>query len=187
MYNNNNKTWRYHVADDGTITRGRAYRLPSDWTTDSWRHYWDGDGQVCFIDGGYRHGTYAVTDGEDTERAITAFRHSTGEGLSRLARRLAPDAENAAFIHIGLDRGTDCYALSWDGDPDGAWRDEIEAVYHGDIWRIEVQEYDTFTERWYTADEVPEEYYGEAQAEPAFEREFPLAEVPEALLVTSDG
>jgi hypothetical protein len=189
------ETWRFCVIEDEhlpvpTITRGRVYRLPSDWTTDSWRHYWDGGSMVAFIDGGYRDGTYAIdgTDPEQTERAVTAYRYSGEEALQRLAPRLTGNADSV-FVVVGLDRGVDCYALAWSGENANEWRDEIEAVWHGDIWRIEVEEYAPGRgpggSDWVSADEVPEEYYGESKAEAGFKREFPLDSFPAELLVTS--
>ena len=43
------RTWRFHVADDGTITRGRKYQLQDD-GGDQWRSCWDGDMMVAFYD-----------------------------------------------------------------------------------------------------------------------------------------
>lgn len=193
------ETWRFSTHTNGeymgepvtVIQRGRAYQLPSDWTTDAWRNYWDCDGMVAFIDGGYRHGTYAVTENPDTERAITAYRYSGEEALVPLAKRLLPESvevgNTPAFISVGLDRGVDLYVLAWDGDPEGKWRDEIEAVYHGDVWRVEVQEYDASTGTWADADDMCVEWYGEDVATAAFEREFELAEFPAELLVCWSG
>ena len=185
MYDREDETWRFWVNDnDGTIMRGRLYQLPDD-DGDQWRWYWDGDGMVAFIDGGYRDGTYAVTENDDTERAITAYRYSGSDALDKLAPRLADNPE-ARFIKVSLDRGSDLYALAWGGDPEGEWRDEIEAVYHGDVWRIEVEENVSLLPgeyEWHPADDVPEEAYGEDKAQAWFEKEFPLAEFPAHLLV----
>ncbi len=197
------ETWRFVVIEhpgngERTILRGRLYQLPSDWTCDSWRDYWDGDGMVAFIED---RGCTAVTENEETERAITAYRYSGPDALDRLAPRLIePHNPESRFIHVGLDRGTDLYALSWDGDPEGEWRDEIDAVYHGDIWRIEVEEYQPGmgyvvpgstadqSGDWVPSDDVCAEWYGEDKARAAFEtREFPLAAFPAEMFVTAEG
>lgn len=195
------REWRFHVADDGTITRGRKYQCPDD-GGDSWRWYWGSDTLVAFIDGGYRYGVYAMTEGEDTERAMAAYRaEKTGKcgaegALDRLAERLTGQAD-ARFIAVSLDRDTDLYALSWDGDPEHEWRDEIEAVYNGDVWRIEVEGYTdvshwgwgTFHEEWewQPTDDICEEFYGEDKADEGWQREFPLAEFPAERLIGSES
>ena len=182
--------WRFFVNEnDGTIYRGRLYRLPDD-SGDTWRDYWDGDLMVAFIDGGYRDGTYAVTENDGTEQAITAYRWSGEEALQRLAPRLA-DNPDAVFIHVGLDRGMDCYALCWSGENAAEWCDEIEAVWHGDIWRIETEEYapgmGVDGSDWVPSDDVPDEAYGEDKAAAWFAKEFPLDAFPaERLVVGSD-
>jgi hypothetical protein len=190
------ETWQFHVSADGTITRGRKYQLPDD-GGDSWRWYWDGDQMVAFIDGYCRDGTYAVTQNEDTDRALVVYRvEKAGErgaegGLKRLAVRITGQAD-ADFICVGLDRGTDLYALSWDGDTDHEWRDEIEAVYNGDVWRIETERFEPrYTEYgdeacWVPDDDICGEWYGEDKAEAAFVREFPLDEFPAELLIESE-
>lgn len=187
--------YRFSVEHDGTITRARAYRLPSDWTSDTWTHYWDMDTMTAFIDGGYRDGVYAVTgcDNDETERAIAAFKaeqdtlRGASDGLDRLAKRLA-DNTDARFIHVSLDRGADLYALAWSGDPDNAWRDEIEAVNCGDVWRIECEEFLPYVGEhgaWLSSDEYPEEFYGEDKATSEFARIFPLTEFPAENMVSA--
>lgn len=184
--------YRFSVSEhDGTITRARLYRL-GDEGGDSWRWYWEGDGQVAFIDGDRRDGVYALTDNEDTERAIAAFKaerdYDQSGALDRVAVRIT-EQSNARFICVGLDRGTDLYALAWGGDPNGEWRDEIEAVNWGDIYRIECEEFQpgfgVAGGDWVPADEYPEEFYGEDKAMAEFARIFPLTEFPADLLVTA--
>lgn len=188
------REWRFSVNEhDGTITRGRAYRLPEDWTTDAWSNYWDGDGQIAFtVDYHYggRH-VILVTEGNDMndlgERLIEGRNRMLDRGgwpdsyLDRAARLITGEPESR-FIHVGLDRGTDLYALSWDGDSDNTWRDEIEAVWNCDIWRIECEEYapgmGTGGSDWTPADEYPEEFYGEDKARAGWEKAFDLAEFP---------
>lgn len=177
-----------------TIYRGKVYRLPDEWTTDSWSHYWDGMDTVAFYDEGYRG--RRVVDGiepvEDAERAITALDKGGPEALDRLAARLHPEPVGTysvqdwapGYFTVPLDRGMDLYVMSWHGDT-ADWRDEIEAVWNGDIWRIETEEFDG--EQWHPADDVCEEYYGEDKAMQGFHKEFPLTEFPAEVLVGSDG
>lgn len=179
--------------DQTTIYRGRLYRLPSEWTTDRWSDYWDGMDTVAFYDEGYRG--RRVVDGiepvEDAERAIAALTHGGPEALDTFAARLYPRPVGYSeqdwapgYFTVPLDRGCDLYVLSWHGDTD-EWRDEIEAVWHGNIWRIETEVFDG-TE-WHPADEVCDEYYGEDKAQAGFEKEFPLDAFPAEVLVGSDG
>jgi len=184
--------WRFHIVTnphdetDMSVYRGRKYRLPEQWTADAWHWYWDGDSMVAFYDEGHR-GLRAVTSGDDTDRAIAAYkaerdgRPGADGGLTRTAQRINENAEST-FLKIALDRGTDLYVLSWDGDPDGDLRNEVECVYHGDIWRIEVERH-FIDGSWTPDDEVPEEYHGEERAQAGFEKEFPLAEFPAEMLV----
>lgn len=108
------------------------------------------------------------------------------EALSKVAQRITNNPE-ARFICVGLDRGVDFYVLTWDGDPNGTWRDEIEAVYHGDIYRIECEEFQpgfgVGGGDWTPSDEYPEEFYGEDKAEAEFARIFALTEFPADMLV----
>lgn len=178
-----------------TIYRGKLYRLPSDWTADEWSHYWDGMDTVAFYDEGYRG--RRVVEGiepvEDAERAITALDKGGPEALDVLAARLYPCPVGTysvqdwapGYFTVPLDRGMDLYVLSWHGDPDNAWRDEIEALNEGEIYRIETEVYDGTD--WHPADDVCEQYYGEKQARAGFEREFPLDAFPAEVLVGSDG
>lgn len=185
-------------ATTPTITRGRAYQLPSDWCADSWSHYWDGTDMVAFIDGDYRDGIYPVKgcDNDETDRAIAAFKAEqdtltgSSDGLHRLAKRLT-DNPDAKFICVGLDRGTDLYALSWDGDPSGDWAREIEAVNYGDIWRIEVEEFQPGMGMgggdWVPCDEYSEEFYGEDKALAEFARIFEMAEFPAEMMIEASA
>lgn len=184
------REWRYDTTIDAnghvTITRGRAYQLPSDWTGDAWSHYWDGGGMCAFYDEGFRG--LRIVDGADegeSEQALAAYRADREDvtgALDTLAQTMTGQ-EDARFIPVNIDRGVTLYALSYDGDPDGTWRDEIEAVACGDIWRIECEEYRDYglpdTENnWLPSDEYPEEFYGEDKARAEFERIFPLPEFP---------
>ena len=172
-----------------TIYRGRLYRLPSEWTTDSWSHYWDGDGMVGFYEE-YARGQRMLVDNADSERAMSAYLSAKNHGadeheaLDTLAVRLT-GSEDSRFIVVNLDRGSDLYVLAWGGDPDNTWRDEIEALYNGDIWRIETEVFDGTD--WHPDDDVCDEYYGEDKARAGFEKEFPLDAFPAEVLVGSDG
>lgn len=189
----NETTWRFDVSErDGTITRGRKYRMPDDYAGDNWRNYWDGDYMVAVYDS---TDYYSPTTGDDTERVEHAMRmaleygQDIGAMLARLARRIEGNWR-AGFASVGIERGVTLYALMWDAsDPEHvrAWADEIEAVYHGDVWRIEVERWDAGLESWQPEDEVCEEWYGETLAQEGFEKEFPLADVPDALLVGSEN
>lgn len=183
-------------SDETVIQRGRLYRLPDDWTTDAWRNYWDGDQMVAVYDDADRY--ISPTRGnDDTERVEFAMRmwreygdEDIDDMLTRLAARIAhswghPRPWEACFVAVGVDRGVTLYALAWSKDRAGEWRDEIEAVYHGEIYRIEVEEWDG--DGWQPADDMYDQWYGEDSAQAGFEMEFPLAEVPEPLLVTSDN
>jgi hypothetical protein len=170
-----------------TIYRGKPFRLPSEWTSDEWTHYWDGDHAVGFYEEGFR-GQRTLSDNEDSERALAAYtearRHGRDEheALDTLAVRLTGNDESR-FICVGLDRGRDLYVLAWGGDSDGVYAREIEALNEGNIWRIETEVYNTFTQSWPPADDVCEQFYGEDQMKRGFEREFPLAEFPTELFV----
>src|SRR5690349_280198 len=108
------ETWRFSVnPHDGTITRGRAYQLPSDWTSDAWSNYWDGDSMVGFYEEYARVGRRVLDNGnDDNERALNAYvaAHNYDAdphaALKRLAVRLTGSTD-ADFICVGLDRGMD--------------------------------------------------------------------------------
>lgn len=182
--------YRFHVSEHGTITRGEVYRL-SDWETgDTWRHYWDSDQMVAVYDSRDYH---SATEGEWTERAEHVMKmakdydQDVDAAMNRLAVRLLDNPE-AKFIHVNVDRGVTLYALSWDGDPDRTWAEEIDAVNNGEVYRIRTEEYTPggwFGGDWTPADEVCEEFYGEDQAEAGFAREFPLTEFPAEMLVSA--
>lgn len=187
------ETWRFDVSPhDGTITRGRKYRLPDDYSGDNWRHYWDGDCMVAVYDSTNYH---SPTTGDATERVEYAIRmcreydQDIDAMLARLARRIEGNWP-AGFASVGVERGVTLYALMWDAsDPEHvkAWADEIECVYYGDVWRIEVERWDAGLESWQPEDEVYEEWYGETLAQEGFEKEFPMADAPDALLVSSEN
>lgn len=175
-----------------TIYRAKTVKLADD-SGDSWRHYWDGDGIVAFIEG-YRNGVTSVTSNDETNRAVDAYaaaknyssHRPTVEGaLKRVAQRITGNWD-ADFICVGLDRGYDLYALAWGGDPDRKWAYEIEALHHGDVWRFEAQEYNVFTESWDESDEW-DTYYGEADMMSEFLRQYPLDAFPAHLVVQEVG
>lgn len=177
------------------ITRARLYRVGDD-SGDSWRDYWDGDQMVAVYDD---RDYLSPTTGSLTERVeyamamCRAYPNQKGQDLDSVLTRLARRIEgnyDARFISVPIDRGVTLYALSPDGDPTGAWRDEIEAVNWGDIYRVEVEEYKGLDMRndqsWYPDDDLCVEWYGEDVARAAFEKEFSLVEFPAELLVSSD-
>jgi len=180
-----NPTYRYRVTDDGSIYRGQIMRTGHD---ESWSDYWDGDGMVGFtVDWHYgsQHLTPLHKD-EANERAMTAFRLGQGtDSLDRLAPRLANN-EDACFLHVPLDRGTDFYVLAYSGDPDGKFRAEVEAVWNSEVYRIEEDKYLPGAGIWREWDVTGDEHYGMSEAESAFEKEFPLAEFPAEMFVGSD-
>lgn len=180
------ETWRFDVVNhapgsEPTIYRARLYQMPADWAGDSWQFYWDGDQMAAVYDNkDYR----SPTKGAWTERAehvvnmCREYGQDLNEALTRLAVRLFDhEAPGARFVTANVDRGVDLYALSWAGDPDRTWANEIEAVACGDIWRVEVEEYNSFTESWSPADEV-EEWYGQSVAEAEFVKAYPLEAFP---------
>lgn len=194
------ETWRFHVSEhDGSITRGRLYQIDPSMTTDLWRNYWEGDFTVAFIDSGYS-GTQVVTDDEALARRVADAFERTGRSQRYLdlAAQVIAAAEGATastearFIRVGLDRGSDLYALSYDGDPTREWADEIEGINFGDCFRIEVEEYAPGMGPggidWVPTEEVCEEWHVEAKAREVFEtREFPLAEFPAELALAAPG
>jgi hypothetical protein len=186
--------YRYTVDEhDGTITRGRVYCLRDlgyD-MSDNWQSYWDGDSIVAFTV--YWRG-YPELNGlgganTDNERAMEAWRKAREYGadesdaLNRLARRITGNWDST-FIKVSLERDYDLYALSWAGDPDNEWRDEIEAVNYGEIYRMETAAYnEAYPDNWEPQDDWCEEWYGEAKADEALERAFGLTEFPAELLI----
>lgn len=186
--NSTDRSWRFDVnPHNGTIYRGRLYGVDPDWSGDSWRSYWDGDMMAAVYD---HRGYISPTEGEWTDRAehvvkmCREYDQDLGEALTRLARRLEENWD-ARFISVSIDRGVTLYALSHGGDPGGEWAREIEALADGDVWRMEVEEWNPHTETWDHADDMFEEWYGEDVAQEAFEKEFPLVELPMLTLPTS--
>lgn len=198
-------TWRYAVEHDAvnnhtTITRGRMYSLSDTGcdTSDAWSRYWDGDSQCAFYDEGWRgYRPVTGTDEEMGNRAIAALKAAREYGadedtvLKRVAVRLTGN-NDAEFVCAGLGGALELYALSWGGDPTNDWRDEIESVWHGEVYRCEVEEYTLvsatpFSEdwKWETRDDVCEEWYGEDKADEALATMFPETEFPAELTVTS--
>jgi hypothetical protein len=200
--NSDNTEYRYWInPHTGDIMRGRMYRVSDIYdTSDQWRWYWEGDGQTAFTiywQNGRQH-VNAITDNDvDNERvarAIEAHRnygseHETFEDMLNrpggLAFRLTGQWD-ARFICAGLDRDYDVYALSWDGDPENTWRDEIESVYNGEIYRVSTWVHrpnEGLADPWVEDDDECEEWYGEDVAREAFVKNWPLDEFPAELLV----
>lgn len=181
--------WRYDVTEDGTIYRGRVYRL-GDVYGDLWQNYWDGDFTTAFTV--YWRG-YPDLNGlggadEDNARAIEAWKKAReygqdpDEALNRLARRITGNWEST-FISVSLEHDYDLYALAWGGDPDNEWRDEIDALNCGDVYRCEVERILPEGGGWIEDDDVCEEWYGSDKAEAALAKMFPLDEFPAELLI----
>lgn len=188
--------WRYWVNADGEILRGRPYRL-GDLYGDLWRNYWDGDFTTAFTI--YWRGAagpdltmLAEQETGDADRAMQTWRlareydQDVDAALTRLARRLTGNY-SSRFVGVSPEYDLDMYALSWDGDPDHTWRDEIEAVNGGDVYRMEVERYDSFLADWSPADDMCDEWYGVDNARAAHEREFDLTEFPAELLIEQRG
>lgn len=188
--------YRYSIDSDGVIGRGKIERNPEDYGGDQWRHYWDGDGLLAFVDN-YRDGMHLLTDeasdmSDIGKRVMTAFKRSgrSTDLLNRIAR-LLNEQPDSTFIRVGLDRGSDLYALSWDGDPTNVWRDEIEAVHYGDVYRIvadkQIGTVNGYDPLWLEDESDCTEYYGEDNALDELARQFPLDEYPAEQMVSSDG
>lgn len=193
MYNDE-FNWRYLVSADGTILRGRPYRL-GDLYGDLWRNYWDGDFTTAFTiywrgAAGPMLDTLTEQENGDGERAMQTWRlareydQDVDAALTRLARRLTGNY-SSRFVSVSLEYDYDLYALSWDGDPDHTWRDEIETVNCGDVYRMEVERYDGTG--WSHDDDMCDEWYGADNARIAHEREFDLTEFPAELLIEQRG
>ena len=190
--------YRFYVNDDdGTIFRGRAYRVDDP---DVWSYYWDGFGPAAFYDEGFRG--LRLEDGTDKdagERVINAWHNAKGEdrgaALKRVAERVSaewgnPHPDRADFIEVSLDWGMSLFVLVFDATDEDwvrAYRREIEAVWHGDIYRIEVEEYvrggGLVADQWLPADDICAEFYGEEQRDAGFENAFPLTEFPAELTI----
>lgn len=199
--------WRFatvvnpHNSADITVYRSRKWQV-DDTSGDQWRWYTDSDSFIGFYDEGFR-GIRALDSGADpvdVARAVVAheaerdgWRGAEG-GLDRVAQRLVAEhdgwrkqVERAKFIRVPLDRGTDLYLLTYDGDPDGEFRREVQAVWNGDVWRLEVQVYipthnPNIVSVWEYTDDCSE-YYGEDHADEQWKAEYPLTEFPADLFV----
>lgn len=180
-----------------TILRSKPYRLGYG---DEWDAYWDGSEMVAVYDSRNYNSPTRSSNPEWTERAerviesARQYSMDVDKALTTLARRLfgyneqtgEPHAPDACFIPVGLDRGVTLYCLSWAGDPDHTYRDEVEACYHGDVWRVEVEEWTG--DGWRQSDDVCDQWYGEDKALAAWERDFPLDAFPaEAVLAEAVG
>lgn len=187
----NDNEYRFFVNEhDGngtpTIYRAELSKQYDD-GGDAWQFYWYWDQMVAVYDDPSQY--TSPTSGEWTDRAeqvierCREYDQDVDAALNRLAIRLFDhEAPNAQFIAVHIERGTSLYALSWDGDPDHTWRNEIEAVYHGDVWRVEAEEWDG--EGWGHADFDGNEWYGESVARAAFQKEYPLTEFPAHLTIS---
>lgn len=184
-------TYRYNIEDDGTITRGTRTHVGD---SDTWRNYWDGDGIVGFTvhyRGAAGPDINMITDDEDTERAVAAWRaERNGErgsdgGLDRLAVRLG--SEDSCFMQISLDRALDFIILSWSGES-SEWRDEIEEVWHGEVYRIDAEQQVTNLSNgepmWLSMDSDCTDYYGLDSVLDELAKQFPLTEYPAETQVT---
>lgn len=186
--------WRYAADTDAngytTITRGRPYRLDFG---DEWSSYWDDTDIVAFYDEGFRGLRVADwCDEEDGKRATVAYSamndHMTDDGaLKRLAVRLTGTAHlrdnTPDFIRVGLDRGMDFYVLSWDGDPSGDWRREIEAVNNGEVYRMECERFVGPGLGWLTDDDdFCSAWYGDTY-QSDWHAAYPLTEFPAEALI----
>lgn len=183
MYETPADEYRFDVVNhapgsEPTIYRGRMVQTGDD---DTWSYYWDGDQMVAVYDD---RDYSSPTTNDWTDRAneciemCRMFDQDVDAALDRLAVRLFEhETFDARFIPVGLDRGVTIYCLSWNSDPDHRYRDEVEAVYHNDVWRFEVEEYNTFTRDWSSSD-MMDEHYGENTARAAFLLEFPLDAFP---------
>lgn len=197
MYENTDTDYRFFVNEHDaapnsgvtpTIYRARLVQQSPDYGGDTWRYYWDGDQMCAVYDRSDYYSPTKDSNPEWTARAEQVVRtcrdydQDLDAALARLAVRLFEyDTFDARFIPVSIDRGVDLYCLSWDGDPEGTWRDEIEAVSAGDIWQFEVEEY-TGDGKWREDDDC-EEYYGEHKAEAAFAKAYPLTEFPAHLVL----
>lgn len=212
MLDNYGREWRFSVDENtGTITRGRLYQCG---TSDDWAHYWDGSDTLAFYDEGYR-GVRAIDglDADDEWLARAIYAHDAVQGdqsgasasttghrlwrrydaLDRVAVRYTGNLD-ARFLSVPLDRGTVFYMMLWSGGDDADLcrevRDEVNAVWNNDIWRIEVEEYAPGLGYeggdWVSADDVSEQWYGEDKGREAWGQHFPLDEFPADLLVGSD-
>lgn len=189
--------YRFATDGGGTIFRGRTYRVDDP---DVWSYYWDGCGPAAFYDEGFR-GLHLVdgTDKDAGERVINAWhnakREDRGAALKRVAERVSAEWGNehpdrADFIEVSLDRGTSLFFLVFDATDEDwlrSYRREIEAVWHGDVYRIEVEEYvrggGLVADQWLPADDICDEFYGTEQRDAGFERRFPLTEFPAELTI----
>ena len=181
MYDTYNTDWRFAVTPSGEIYRGRAELVGGD---DTARYYFDYDDAVVFFDGYYRHGLHGMYgepgNSEGVQRAMTAYDKSGKDhtALTRVAQRITGN-KNADFVCVNLDRGYDAFVLMWDASDETSvrdFRDEIEAVFNGEEYRINVESWDG--EKWNPESDVCETYYGDRQIEAGLETEFPETECP---------
>lgn len=183
-----NPTYRYRVTDDGSVYRGQIMSASHD---ELWSYYWDGDQMIAFIVDWYygnRH-VNLVTRGNDVtdvgQRVIDAFERNGSAVLDRMAKVITGEPDSR-FVLVNLDRGQDMYVLCWGDDADNALRDEVEAIYNGEVYRIEEDKWVGGACVWREYDYTGDEHYGMRNAEAAFESEFPLAEFPAEMFVGSD-
>lgn len=191
--------YRYAVDADGTITRGEIVRIGD---SDTWRNYWDADGMVGFTVT-YRGSAglefSMLAEDSDNERAVAAWNSErTGErgsegALDRLAVRIGQggteDMAASCFMTISLERDMDLVVLSWSGD-NSEWRNEIEAVWHGEVYRIvadkQISTVNGYDPLWLEDESDCEWYYGEDKADEELVKQFPLDEYPAEVLVSAE-
>jgi hypothetical protein len=203
--------WRYDVTADGTIFRGRPYTMSEydHWNdgevsscyvgfyTGNWR-----DQPQILNDSRWNE------HAEDSERLMAAHKAAlnypqpgdrVGSDQSPITRWWGNDPVTRAARRVGLAGVVTVHP--WPGDEyvigywakDGATaeelddarretRDAVESYMTGDVWRIEVEEYDRTTDEWTQVDDCCDEWIG-SQIEAEFESEFGLTEFPAELLI----
>jgi hypothetical protein len=203
--------WRYDVTPDGTIFRGRGYEL-SDYdhwhdgeTSSCYVGFYTGNyNNRPHILNDSKWNEHA----EDSERLLEAYKAAlnypqpgdrAGSVQSPITRWWGNDPVTRAARRVGLAGVVRVSPYPGDEYMIGYWSREgatdearaadaratanaVEAYMIGDVWRIECEEYNTFTQKWEHADDVCEEWIGDDFDE-AFAKEFPLTEFPAELLV----
>lgn len=180
--------YRYSIEHDGVIRRATIQRVGDD---DTWANYWDADQMIAFTVDWYYGSQHVnlVTYGNDVsdlgQRVIAAFERTGANVLDPMARFITGESDTAKFILVNLDRGQDMYAMCWNDDPGNKWRDEIEAVYNHEVYRIVVDR-QLHTGVWLEDESDCTDYYGRDNADAEWEKEFPLTEYPAEMMVGSD-
>jgi hypothetical protein len=203
--------WRYDVMSDGTIFRGKPYQLSEydHWhdgeTATCYVGFYTGNYRdKAHILSDSRWYEYA----EDSERLLAAHKAAldypqpgdrVGSEQSAITRWWGSDPVTRAARRVGLSGVV--HVQPWPGDEYviGYWsRDDatdeqraedarntanaVEAYMTGDVWRIEVEEYNRHTDQWEHADDVCEEWNCD-EFDEAYLKESPLYEFPAELLI----